>query len=112
MLVSLGKPSLRPIVEVQPQDRRQRGGMSLLNTRVYFVYEPVEHDCAELGLNAAQQLQLEEVLTEAICAPVAGTHAVETGVAAERYTEMRVFTTTPTHTNTEGHTLTGGGTKA
>lgn len=78
----------------------------MLNTRVYFVYEPVEHDRAELGLNAAQQLQLEEVLTEAICAPVAGTHAVETGVAAERYTEMRVFTTTPTHTHKHRRTHT------
>lgn len=78
----------------------------MLNTRVYFVYEPVEHDRAELGLNAAQQLQLEEVLTEAICAPVAGTHAAETGVAAERYTEMRVFTTTPTQTHKHRRTHT------
>lgn len=46
-----------------------------------------------MGLNIAQQLQLEEVLTQAIGAPVAGTHAAETGVAAERHTKMRVFTT-------------------
>lgn len=76
----------------------------MLNTRVYFVYEPVEHDRAELGLNAAQQLQLEEVLTEAICAPVAGTHAAETGVAAERHTEMRVFTTPTQHKHRRTHT--------
>lgn len=57
------------------------------------MYEPVENDPAQLGLNTAQQLQLEEVLTQAIGAPVAGTHAAETGVAAERHTKMRVFTT-------------------
>lgn len=58
------------------------------------MYEPVEHDPAELGLYTAQQLQLEEVLTQAIGAPVAGTHAAQTGVAVERHTKMRVFTTT------------------
>ena len=57
------------------------------------MYEPVENDPADLGLNTAQQLRLEEVLTQAIGAPVAGTHAPETGVAAERHTKMRVFTT-------------------
>lgn len=57
------------------------------------MYEPVENDPAELGLNTAQQLQLEEVLTQAIGAPVGGTHAAETGVAAERHTKTRVFTT-------------------
>ena len=46
-----------------------------------------------MGLNTAQQLQLEEVLTQAIGAPVAGTHAAETGVAAERHTKVRVFIT-------------------
>lgn len=48
------------------------------------MYEPVVNDPAELGLNTAQQLQLEEVLTQAIGAPVAGAHAAETGVAAEK----------------------------
>ena len=57
------------------------------------MYEPVENDPAELGLNTAQQLQLEEVLTQAIGAPVGGTHAAETGVAVERHTKMRVLTT-------------------
>lgn len=68
------------------------------------MYEPVENERAELGLNAAQQLQLEEVLTQAICAPVAGARAAETGVAAERHTKMRVFTTTQTqHTEIDTH---------
>lgn len=51
------------------------------------MYEPVENDPAELGLNTVQQLQLEEVLTQAIGAPFAGTHAAETGMAAERHTK-------------------------
>lgn len=45
---------------------------------------PVKNDPAQLGLYAAQQLQLEEVLTQAIRAPVAPAQAAETGVAAER----------------------------
>lgn len=53
-------------------------------------YEPVENDPAELGLNAAQQLRLEEVLTQAIGAPVAGAHAAETDVAAERHRDAWV----------------------
>lgn len=57
------------------------------------MYEPVENDPAELGLNTVQQLQLEEFLTQAIGAPFAAAHAAETGVAAERHTKMRVFTT-------------------
>lgn len=60
------------------------------------MYEPVVNDPAELRLNAAQQLQLEEVLTQAISAPVAGTHAAEAGMAADRHREMCVFTTRAT----------------
>lgn len=60
------------------------------------MYEPVVNDPAELRLNAAQQLQLEEVLTQAISAPVAGAHAEEAGVAADRHREMCVFTTRAT----------------
>lgn len=47
--------------------------------------EPVVNDPAELSFNAAQQLQLQEALTQAISAPVAGTHAAEAGMAAERH---------------------------
>ena len=47
-----------------------------------------------MGLKIAQQLQLEEVLIQAISAPVAGTHAAEAVVAAERHTKMPVFTFT------------------
>lgn len=50
-------------------------------TRDGTTYEPVANDRAQLGLNAAQQLHLEEVLTQAIGALVAGAHAAETGVA-------------------------------
>lgn len=87
----------------------QRGGMSLCyNTRLFSKYGPVENDPAELGLNAAQQLQLEEVLTQAIGAPVAGTHAAETGVAAEKhktfvYSPQRHHTRTLAHKYTPGH---------
>lgn len=52
--------------------------------------EPVVNDPAELGLNAAQQLQLQEVLTQAISAPVAGTHAAETGGAARKHKNVHV----------------------
>lgn len=45
-----------------------------------------------MGLYIAQQLQLEEVLTQAIGTPVAGTHAVKTGMAAKK-TDMCVFNT-------------------
>lgn len=41
-------------------------------------------------LYTAQQLQLEEVLTQAIGAPVAGAHAAETGVAAKRHRDVWV----------------------
>lgn len=63
----------------------ERRNESTPKTLVYSMYEPVVNDPAELGLNAAQQLQLEKVLTQAIGAPVAGAHAAETGVAAERH---------------------------
>lgn len=63
--------------------------------------EPVENDPAELGLNTAQQLQLEEVLTQAIGAPVGGTHAAETGVAAERHTKMCIHHHTKTIRTTQ-----------
>lgn len=56
-----------------------------------------------MGLYAAQQLQLEEVLTQAICAPVASAQAAEAGMAAERQ-ETRAFTTTQTQdTRGEGY---------
>lgn len=51
---------------------------------------PVKNDPAELSLYTAQQLQLEEVLTQAIRAPVAAAQAAEMDVAAERQ-ETRVF---------------------
>lgn len=54
------------------------------------LYEPVEHDPAQLCLYTAQQLQLEEVLTQAIGAPVGGAHAAETGVAAKRHRHVWV----------------------
>lgn len=54
------------------------------------LYEPVENDPAELCLYTAQQLQLEEVLTQAIGAPVGGAHAAETGVAAKRHRHVGV----------------------
>lgn len=67
------------------------------------MYRPVKNDPAELGLYTAQQLQLEEVLTQAICAAVASAQAAETGVAAERQ-ETRAFATTQTqHTRQEGY---------
>lgn len=72
---------------------RGRAGSLGYKTTALSVYEPVVNDPAELGLNAAQQLQLQEVLTQAISTPVAGTHAAEAGVAADRHREMRVFTT-------------------
>lgn len=56
-----------------------------VKTRAYSRHEPVEHDPAEVGLNTAQQLQLE-VVTQAKGAPVARTCAAETGLAAERQT--------------------------
>lgn len=63
-----------------------------------------------MGLNIAQQLRLEEVLTQAIGAPVAGAHAAETGVAAERHTKMRVFTTVQRqHAPNNTHRGGGGG---
>lgn len=42
-------------------------------TTACSMHEPVQHDPAQLGLNIAQQLQLEEVVTQAKGAPVAGT---------------------------------------
>lgn len=66
-----------------------------LNATFDSTYRPVKNDPAELGLYTAQQLQLEEVLTQAIRAPVASAQAAETGVAAERQ-ETRAFTTTQT----------------
>lgn len=54
------------------------------------LYQPVENDSAQLCLYAAQQLQLEEVLTQAIGAPVGGAHAAETGVAAKRHRHVWV----------------------
>lgn len=74
-----------------------------LNATVDSTYRPVKNDPAQLGLYTAQQLQLEEVLTQAICAPVASAQAAETGMAAERQ-ETRAFTTTQTqHTRREGY---------
>lgn len=65
--------------------RHNEGGRGL---RYYTKpYEPGEKDPEELGFNTAKKIQLEEVLTEAIGAPVAGTHAAETAVAAERHTQ-------------------------
>lgn len=58
-----------------------------------------------MGLNIAQQLQLEEVLTQAIGAPVAGAHTAETGMAAERHKNVCLHhntKTTGTKQDTEG----------
>lgn len=53
-------------------------------------------------LNTAQQLQLEEVLTQAIGAPVAGAHAAETGMAAKRHRNVCIHHhTKTTHTEEE-----------
>lgn len=64
-----------------------------LNATFVSTYRPVKNDPEELCLYTAQQLQLEEVLTQAISAPVAAAQAAETNVAAERQ-EMCAFTTT------------------
>lgn len=88
----------------------------MLYTTACSTYQPVENDPAQLGLNAAQQLQLEEVLTQAIGALVAGTYTAWTGVAAERQRNVCVFTRaqqqqhkctyTYTHTHTHPHPTT------
>ena len=63
--------------------------MMLIITRVYStVYGPVERHPAELSLNTAQESQRQELLTQAIRTPFAGTRAAETGVAVERYTTV------------------------
>lgn len=54
-----------------------------------------------MGLYAAQELQLEEVLTQAIGAPVAGAHAAETGMAAKRHKHLCIHHLTKTN-NTQG----------
>lgn len=93
--------STRPSGDVHPKDGKHRGDE--LSATADSTYRPVKNDPAQLGLYAAQQLQLEEVLTQAICAPVASAQAAETGVAAERQ-ETRAFTSTQTqHTRREGY---------
>ena len=63
--------------------------MMLIITRVYStVYGPVERHPAELSLNTVQESQRQELLTQAIRTPFAGTRAAETGVAVERYTTV------------------------
>lgn len=43
-----------------------------------------------MGLYTAKQLQLEEVLIKAICAPVAGAHAAKTDMAAKRHRNVGI----------------------
>lgn len=45
---------------------------------------PSEYDSVEFGLDRLQQLRVEEVLTQAECAPVTSAHAAQPGVAEER----------------------------
>lgn len=46
---------------------------------------PSEYDSVEFGPDHLQQLRVEEVLTQAEGAPVAGAHAAQPGVAEETH---------------------------
>lgn len=59
---------------------------------------PSEYDSVEFGPDRLQQLRVEEVLTQAECAPVTSAHAAQPGVAEERH---RVRTRTHANKHTD-----------
>lgn len=59
---------------------------------------PSEYDSVEFGPDRLQQLRVEEVLTQAECAPVTSAHAAQPGVAEERH-GVRTRTHANKHTN-------------
>lgn len=66
-----------------------------------FRKRPSEHDSVEFGPDGLQQLRVQEVLTQAECAPVTGAHAAQPGVAEER---RREHTHQHKYTNARGVT--------
>lgn len=63
--------------------------------------EPAQYDGVELGLDGLHQLRVEEVLTEAEGAAVAGAHAAQTSVPENKPSPDRIENITHIHTQTE-----------
>lgn len=54
-----------------------------------WAQRPVHNDTVEFGPDRTQELTVQQVLTDAKSAPVAGTHAAELGMAAETHTHKQ-----------------------